>query len=130
MMIKSDEVVFADVDLDDPDYQLPDTPIEMRGIMHIGYRQLAAQRWTAAPLYLLDFADDSARRAVYDQGAVLEVRLERTRGRRAARFRVAGVEVEGGRSVSRNSVALKLNTLSSIGFDQDSYWLDSGSVLR
>jgi hypothetical protein len=52
------------------------------------------------------------------------------RGAKASRFRVAGVEVEGGRSVSRNSVVLKLNTLSSIGFDQDSYWLDSGSVLR
>jgi hypothetical protein len=130
MMIKREDVLFADVDLDDPDYQLPDTPVEMRGIMHIGYRQLEAQRWTAAPLYLLDFVDDAARRAVYDQGAVLKVRLERMRGRRAARFRVVGVEVEGGRSVSRNSVALKLNTLSSIGFDQDSYWLDSGSVLR
>jgi hypothetical protein len=130
MMIKPDEVFFADVDLDDPDYQLPDTPIDISGITHIGYRQLAAARWTAAPLYVLDFADESARRAVYDQGAVLKVRLERMRGAKASRFRVAGVEVEGGRSVSRNSVVLKLNTLSSIGFDQDSYWLDSGSVLR
>ena len=130
MMIKNDDVFYADVDLDDPDYQLPDTPIEMNGIMHIGYRQLTAQRWPAAPLYVLDFADESARSVVYNDSAVLKVRLERMRGAKSERFRVAGVEVEGGRSVSRRSVVLKLNTLSSIGFDQDSYWLDSGSVLR
>lgn len=130
MMIKRDDLFFSEVDLDDPDYQLPDTPIEMNGIMHIGFRQLAAQRWPAAPLYLLDFADERARKAVYNDGATLKVRLERMRGAKSERFRVAGIEVEGGRAVSRTSVELKLNTLSSIGFDQDSYWLDSGSVLR
>jgi len=29
--------------------ELPDTPIEMSGVMHIGYRQLATERWVAAP---------------------------------------------------------------------------------
>jgi len=130
MMIKNEDRFFSEVDLDDPDYQLPDSPIEMNGIMHIGYRQLAVQRWPAAPLYLLDFADERARAAVYNDGATLKVRLERMRGAKSERFRIAGVEVEGGRAVSRNSVVLKLNTLSRIGFDQDSYWLDSGSVLR
>ena len=130
LMIKADDVFYSEVDLDNEDYQLPDTLIEMSGVMHIGYRQLAAERWVAAPLYVLDFADDKARDAVYDQGAVLRVRLERMRGAKAERFRVAAIEVEGGRSIPRTAVALKLNTLASIGFDQDSYWLDSGSVLR
>jgi hypothetical protein len=40
------------------------------------------------------------------------------------------VEVEGGRSVGRNAVSLKLNTLASTGLEQDSYWLDSGSIFR
>jgi hypothetical protein len=130
LMIKADDVFFSDVDLDDPDYQLPDTPIEMSGVMHIGYRQLATERWVAAPLYVLDFSDEKARDTVYKQGAVVRVRLERMRGAKAERFRVAAIDVEGGRSVPRTSVTLKLNTLASIGFDQDSYWLDSGSVLR
>jgi hypothetical protein len=61
---------------------------------------------------------------------VLQVRLERMRGVNAERFRVAAVELEGGRAFGRGVVALKLNTLASIGFDQDSYWLDSGSIFR
>ena len=31
---------FSDVDLDDPDYELPDEGFPMRGIMRLGYRQL------------------------------------------------------------------------------------------
>jgi hypothetical protein len=38
--------------------------------------------------------------------------------------------VQGGRALGRGAVALKLNTLASIGFDQDSYWLDSGSIFK
>lgn len=98
--------------------------------MHIGYRQLDAERWVASPLYVLDFADDEVRRAIYTKGGILRVRLERMRGTNAERFRVASVEVEGGRSLGRHAVALKLNTLTSIGFDQDSYWLDSGSIFK
>lgn len=129
-MIKAGDVYYSDVDLDDPEYQLPETTIPMTGVMHIGYRQLAAERWGAQPLYLLDFADDEVRRLLYTQGGVLQVRLERMRGVNAERFRVAAVELEGGRAFGRGVVALKLNTLASIGFDQDSYWLDSGSIFR
>lgn len=128
-IIKRADVYYRDVDLDDPDYQLPETSIPMSGVMHLGYRQLDAERWAAQPLYVLDFADDEVRRLIYDQGGVLRVRLERMRGSHAERFRVAGVELEGGRAFARTAVALKLNTLASIGFDQDSYWLDSGSIM-
>lgn len=129
-IIKTTDVYYSDVDLDDPEYQLPETTIPMTGVMHIGYRQLAAERWGAQPLYLLDFADDEVRRMLYTQGGVLQVRLERMRGVNAERFRVAAVELEGGRAFGRGVVALKLNTLASIGFDQDSYWLDSGIIFR
>lgn len=130
LIIKSDDVFYEDVDLDDPEYQLPETGIPMSGVMHIGYRQLAAERWVASPLYVLDFADDEVRRSLYTKGGVLDVRLERMRGVNAERFRVAAVDVQGGRALGRGAVALKLNTLASIGFDQDSYWLDSGSILK
>lgn len=128
--IAASDVYFRDVDLDDPDYQLPAVGIPMNGVMHLGYRQLAAERWGAAPLYVLDFADDSVRRTLYRQGGHLLVRLERKRGAGSERFRVAAVTTDSGRTLGRGTVVLKLNTLASIGFDQDSYWLDSGSVLR
>ncbi len=129
-IIKSADVYYSEVDLDDPEYQLPDTGIPMTGVMHLGYRQLAAERWGAQPLYLLDFADDEVRRLLYSQGGVLRVRLERMRGLNAERFRVAAVELEGGRAFGRGAVVLKLNTLANTGLDQESYWLDSGSVFR
>jgi hypothetical protein len=132
MIIKRDDVFYADVDLDDPDYQLPETGFEMRGVMHIGYRQLSAERWGASPLYALDFATEGegARERLYREGGVLKVRLEQVRGAHEERFKVAGVEVEGGRSVSKNAVRLRLNTLTNVGLNEDSYWLDSGSVFR
>ncbi len=130
LIIKAEDVFYSGVDLDDPEYQLPEVTIPMTGVMHIGYRQLDAQRWVASPLYVLDFADDEVRRSLYTKGGVLEVRLERMRGVNAERFRVAAVDVQGGRALGRGAVALKLNTLASIGFDQDSYWLDSGSIFK
>jgi hypothetical protein len=130
MIIKRDDVYYADVDLDDPDYELPDAMFQMRGIMRIGYRQLEAERWGASPLYVLDFADEAARERIYREGGLLRVRLERVRGTDSERFRVTEVDVEGGRAASRNAVRLRLNTLSTIGLDQDSYWLDSGSIFR
>lgn len=129
-IVKAGDVFYRDIDLDDPEYQLPEVGIPMTGIMHLGSRQLAAERWGAAPLYVLDFADDEVRRTLYTKGGILRVRLERMRGVNAERFRVAAVEVEGGRALGRGAVALKLNTLAGIGFDQDSYWLDSGSIIR
>jgi hypothetical protein len=130
MIIKDDSVFYRDVDLDDPDYELPDESFPMLGIMRIGYRQLDAERWGASPLYVLDFADKEACERLYRDGGILRVRLERVRGAATERLRVAGVDVEGGRSMGRGVVALKLNTLAGGGPDEDSYWVDSGSVYR
>ena len=44
---------------------------QMRGVMHIGYRQLETERWGASPLYVLDFADEAARERIYREGGVL-----------------------------------------------------------
>jgi hypothetical protein len=130
MIIKDDSVFYREVDLDDPDYELPGTAFPMLGIMRIGYRQLEAERWGASPLYVLDFADKAACERLYKDGGILRVRLERVRAGATDRLRVAGVDVEGGRPMGRGAVALKLNTLAGGGPDEDSYWVDSGSIYR
>jgi hypothetical protein len=119
------------VDLDNPDYELPELPLEMRGVMHLGYRQLAVDRWGASPLYVLDFADEEARERLYrEDGGVFLVYLEQVRGADAERFKVKRIETSSGRAVRKTAVTLKLNTLTDIGLGDDSHWLDSGSVFR
>ena len=131
MIIKAENVYFGDVDLDNPDYELPDLPLEMRGVMHLGYRQLAVDRWGASPLYVLDFADEEARERLYrEDGGVFLVYLEQVRGADAERFKVKRIETSSGRAVRKTAVTLKLNTLTDIGLGDDSHWLDSGSVFR
>ncbi|MFM6971482.1 MAG: virulence factor SrfB, partial [Rhodoluna sp.] len=41
-------VFFRDIDLDNPDYDFPDTTFEVRGAMRLGFRQLDADRWPAS----------------------------------------------------------------------------------
>jgi hypothetical protein len=131
MVIADDQVIYREVNLDDPDYRFPDIGIPMRGPMRLGFRQLDSARWTASPLYLLELADEAQARRISGRGDVLEVRLERERsaaGAESERLRVAGVEVRGGHALNRDAVRLRLNTLTNVALDDDSYWLDSGSV--
>lgn len=141
MIIKSDHVFYAGLDLDDPDYRLPeDISFQMRGIMHLGYRQLAAERWIGSPLYVLDFADEKVRERVFREGSLLQVWLQRDRHGGNEKIKVDRVEVAdagaaggskaAGGSIHPRAISLKLNTLPDIGLDQDSYWLDSGSILE
>jgi len=141
MIIKSDHVFYAGLDLDDPDYRLPeDISFQMRGIMHLGYRQLAAERWIGSPLYVLDFADEKVRERVFREGSLLQVWLQRDRHGGTEKIKVDRVEIvhAGGAgdapaargSVHPRAVRLTLNTLPACGLEQDSYWLDSGSILE
>nr|WP_321440629.1 virulence factor SrfB [uncultured Hyphomonas sp.] len=131
-MIKDADVYYRDVDLDDPDYELPDSTFEMRGLMRIGFRQLDAERWAGAPLYTLSFADDRVRDRIYTEGDVLQVRLK-SESRRSAgggndRLAIAGVS-SGRGSVGARAIKLQLNTLANVGIGETNYWLDSGSVV-
>jgi hypothetical protein len=128
-IIKDNEVFYADVDLDDDEYILPDAQFDMHTIMKLGYRQLNAERWIASYLYVLDFASDEDRERVF--GKTLRIRLEKERGKGVSeRFRVAQVQTEDDRSLSRSVVRLRLNTLSTYGASGGTYWLDSGSVFE
>ena len=133
-IIKSNNVYYADVDLNDPDYELPDTTFEMRGLVQLGFRQLNVERWGASPMYILSFNKDEARKKLYEAGEVCRVRLqkERTKPNRQnevnEKFVIAGIE--SAVPMKRNDVKLQLNTLTNVGIGESNYWLDSGSVYR
>lgn len=124
-----------------PEDENGDTPaIEMRGPLRIGFRQLAAQRWTASPLYVLDFTASGAKKlseaeAKGQVAPVLKVRL--TVDERAGkgslisdRLKVASVETDDGANFTARDLKLQLNTLIDAGLGDTNYWLDSGSVKR
>ena len=59
--------------------------------------------------------------------------MELERGaKRRERFRPVQVEIKQGdaRSVSRNDLSLKLNTMQGAAFRDNAYWLDTGSVVE
>lgn len=135
MIIKDQDVYYRDVRLDDAEYELPEQPIEWRGRMVLGFRQLASERWGGSPLYVLDLEDAAKQKlAARSRGAaVLKVPLRRRRSSRhgTALFEVAGnPSSDQGSVLSRNDVSLKLNTLNTVGIGETSYWLDTGSVIR
>lgn len=149
MTIKDSDVYYSDVDLDDQQYELPETPFQMRGRMVLGFRQLSSPRWGASPLYMLDFSADNtrARDELYgrkadssEQGNVLEVTLKRARkpgppgpdGKIENRegLVVARAATKEGGMVSPSALRIRLNTLSGVGIGDNSYWLDTGSIVR
>nr|WP_163501626.1 virulence factor SrfB [Halomonas socia] len=114
--------------------------IEMRGPLRIGFRQLAAQRWTASPLYVMDFTAAGAEKlakaeAKSGHAPVLKVRLavdERAGkgGLISDRLKVASVDTDSEASFTPRDLRLQLNTLIDAGLGDTNYWLDSGSVKR
>ncbi|MFO1153261.1 MAG: virulence factor SrfB [Rhodospirillales bacterium] len=134
MRIKSEDIYYRDVRLDDETYDLPSDPFEVRGRMVLGFRQLESDRWGASPLYVLDFtkrAKDQLAKADRHASPVLQVRLKKDRRRRAERFEIAGgVTSDEGVTLAPRDLTLKLNTLNTVGIGETDYWLDSGSVIR
>ena len=99
--IKHGDVLYRDLKSDKGRIELPivgegetrGTPwLEMRGDMHLGYRQLSAERWSASPLYTLRFTPKGSAafsRAIGKNGEapVLRIRLGRRTFGPAARAR-------------------------------------------
>lgn len=121
--IKDSNVFYQDIDLDNDDYEFPDTTFEMRGSMRLGFRQLETDRWPASPLYTLTVDDRDLREKLASKGVVLKVSLRRSERAGAESFELASVE--GG---SKSKVKFRLNTMIDAGLGDSQYWLDSGSV--
>lgn len=130
--IASANIYYSDIDLNNPEYQLPKTSFEMRGLMQLGFRQFNVERWGASPLYILSFNDDDVRKQLFDTGDVCRIELEIEHSKKSSqdnseKFVIARIESEVV-NVKKQSVKLQLNTLSNVGMGDNNYWLDSGSV--
>ena len=92
----------------------------------IGFRQLPAERWTATPLYVMEFANpDNAQR--FDLPLQVTVRRQEPTGEdedpaARERFNVDEIKDASGDDQHRSVVRLRLQTLH----DGDGYWRDTG----
>ena len=132
--ITDDKMIFRDIDLDrTPQGASTEAELRMFTQMQIGFRQLPLERWTATPLYRLEFANDSiARRptplhvtlgrAEVEQDPEKPEQMRRAEALKEA-FRVIEVIDDEKDPCRPDDVRLRLHTL---GFD-DSYWLDTGT---
>jgi hypothetical protein len=141
-LIQTDDVYFGDIDLDNPEYQLPEKQIAMSGPLRLGFRQVNSPHWTAAPLYSLTYREE-ARQELHNLSLLVTFDLDRSGGNRRAksardqgleRFRIQRVavrEADGseGRTIGRDRLQLKFKTLNSNALETNDYWFDTGSIL-
>ena len=137
-VIKDSNLYYSEIDLDNEDYDFPDTEFEVRGAMRIGFRQLNVERWVASPIYLLTIENDEIKRRLAIDGTVLKVVLGvknksslSNSQESAENFYIKSVSASDGRSCRRNEdIKLTLNTMVDAGLGETQYWLDSGCVKR
>lgn len=131
----ADDEFYDNLDLDNIDYELPETPFEFRGPMPLGFRQLPVDRWPASRLYFIDYATPADGDQLHAQ-TPLRVTLARA-GKKITDRRtgetymdnpeltIKRVEDREGRPVAKDRLRLRLQTLSQ----QQGYWLDTGILL-
>lgn len=127
-LLKDDEF-FSGMQLEDPDWTLPETGVEFRGPMPLGFRQMAADWWPATRLYSLAYAEDAPISAI-QQRTPLTVRLRRVNAgdkkrRVIDKFAIQKIEDREGRTVPADQLRLRLQTIDN----QLGYWLDTGILL-
>lgn len=132
-LLSKDEF-YDNLDLDKPDYDVPETPFEFRGPMSLGFRQLPVDRWPASKLYVLEYASaaDSAR---INQLTPLEIVLKRdgrpTRDKLTgeAFFESPGLMIKSAKDIKgtgqMSGLKMRLQTLAH----PQGYWLDTGILL-
>ena len=128
--IREENVVLRNLDLDGPPAQDVAFKIAFQTVTQLGFRQLPIARWTATPLYLMEFAnpDDAhrmdlpltvtiARREIDPDAAEAEMQRET--------FIVDEVVDASGATQRNGDVRLRLQTID----DQDGYWRDTGRLV-
>lgn len=127
--LSAQNVYFSDLDLDNPDYELPNTPLEFHGPMSLGTRQFAADWWPGTRLYSIGYASPDAASRLNTR-TPLRVELGRASGRDnrgvVDAFTVLRVEDAEGRRVDTNDLRLRLQTIDQ----SEGFWLDTGVLLN
>jgi hypothetical protein len=130
--IRAQRVLFSDVDLARRGGDEAAT-VRLRAPIHIGFRQLAHERWMASPLYRLDFGNEQAKRrrgplavtiARRETDGDAESHDQKLRAEALKEaFVIETVEDADGAACLISDVRLALHTL---GVDETAYWLDTG----
>jgi hypothetical protein len=128
--IRQENVLFSNPDLDGPPTPDVTFKLQFQTVTQLGFRQLPIARWTATPLYLMEFANP-------DNAHKMDLPLTVTVARReidpespdaeAQREMFTAVEVvDASDGTQRNDIVrLRLQTLD----DQDGYWRDTGRLV-
>ncbi|SNB55848.1 hypothetical protein SAMN07250955_101503 [Arboricoccus pini] len=127
--LREDNVIYRELDLDNPDYELPETGFEFRGPLTLGFRQFGVDWWPGSRLYWLDYATPEAA-ATLNPRTPLKVEMQRAKGRESKEivdaFTIRRIEDAQGRTISSNQLRLRLQTIDNA----QGYWLDSGILLK
>ncbi|TDF79864.1 virulence factor SrfB [Pseudomonas sp. H9] len=150
--IKHGDVLYHNLTSDKGRIELPivgegeerGTPwLEMRGDMHLGYRQLAAERWSASPLYTLRFTPQGQRNFSQSIGKggeapVLRIRLAvdepsdilLEQGLVSDKLIISDLKsnIQDADFDFERDLELSLNTMPTGNLSDSDYWLDSGNV--
>ena len=117
--------------------------LEMRGDMHLGYRQLSAERWSASPLYTLRFtprgsASFSTAQGKNGETPVVRIRLEveepsdllLEQGLISDKLVICDLQtnIQDADFDYDRDLELSLNTMPTGSLSDSDYWLDSGNV--
>lgn len=148
--ISTDNVIYSNIDFDndnnDPDVRnrhFEETPIMVKGVTNIGYRQLDAEYWPAAPLYIISITD-SHFSTLAAAGTPLQVTIQPkfidykdedldNTITEFVGFEIAKVHMPN-KKVNPSVVDLQLCTMpekvSQINNSSNYYWLDSGCIMQ
>jgi hypothetical protein len=130
--ILNDNVLLADADFDRAGARggaADRFVVAFQAETQIGFRQLPIERWTATPLYMMEFANpDTVHRLALPLKVTVQRREEDPDSSRyeAARehFQVDVIEDATGSRLSNRDVTLRLQTMD----EQDGYWRDTGRI--
>ena len=134
-LLKADEF-YNSLDLDNPDYNLPETPFEFRGPMVLGFRQLEVDWWPATQLYSIEYRTPDDARSL-NPLTPLKVTIKRA-GKKVTNkltgeeyidnpnLEIYRVQDREGRTVPPSRMRLRLQTISH----SQGYWLDTGILIE
>ncbi len=127
--IREESVLLSNLDLDGEAANDVGFSMAFQTVTQLGFRQLPLARWTATPLYVMEFSnpDTAARMAlplkVTVRRADIDPDSELDQAGRET-FKVEAVEDATGASNHPNDVRLRLQTMD----DGDGYWRDTGRL--